>query len=54
MIEYLGRHGCKQCIRGKPIRFGYKVWCLNTSDGYLVSFDLYQGRTYEENEELFG
>ena len=57
MIEYFGRHGCKQCIRGKPIRFGYKVWCLNTGDGYLASFDLYQGQTYEgnkENEEMFG
>ena len=57
MIEYFGRHGCKQCIQGKPIRFGYKVWCLNTSEGYLASFDLYQGKTYEgnkENEELFG
>ena len=57
MIEYFGRHVCKQCIRGKPIRFGYKVWCLNTGDGYLASFDLYQGQTYEgnkENEEVFG
>ena len=38
MIEYFGRHGCKQCIRNKPIRFGYKAWCLNTDSGYLVSF----------------
>lgn len=57
MIEYFGKHGCKQCIRGKPIRFGYKAWCLNTDDGYLVSFDLYQGCTYEgnvQNEKTFG
>ena len=56
MIEYFGRHGCKQCIRGKPIRFDYKVWCLNTSDGYLATFDIYQGRSCEgndENEKLF-
>ncbi|XP_030765498.1 piggyBac transposable element-derived protein 3-like [Sitophilus oryzae] len=25
MIPYYGRHGCKQYIRGKPIRFGYKA-----------------------------
>ena len=43
LIEYYGKHGCKQCIRMKPIRFGYKAWCLNTDDGYLVTFDLYQG-----------
>lgn len=35
MIEY---YGCKQCIRMKPIRFGYKAWFLNTDDGYLVTF----------------
>ena len=57
MIEYFGRHGCKQFIRGKPIRFGYKVWCLNTDDGYLATFDFYQGRTFEgnpQNEEIYG
>ena len=26
MIPYFGRHGAKQFIRGKPIRFGFKVW----------------------------
>ena len=29
MIQYFDRHGCKQFIRGKPIRFGFKMWCLN-------------------------
>ncbi|KAJ4442767.1 hypothetical protein ANN_04359, partial [Periplaneta americana] len=27
MMPYYGRHGCKQLIKGKPIRFGYKFWC---------------------------
>ncbi|XP_064486109.1 piggyBac transposable element-derived protein 3-like [Ornithodoros turicata] len=57
MIAYYGRHGCKQFIRGKPIRFGYKVWCLNTPDGYLVDFDVYQGKNPHakpEYEEQFG
>ncbi len=43
MIPYYGRHGCKQFIRGKPIRFGYKVWCLNTSSGYMIQSEPYQG-----------
>lgn len=43
MIPYFGRHGLKQCIRGKPIRFGYKAWCHNQSLGYLLNFDVYQG-----------
>ena len=28
MIPYDGRHGIKHFIRGKPIQFGFKLWCL--------------------------
>lgn len=48
--------GCNQFIRGKPIRFGYKIWSLNTKDGYLVNFELYQGKNSKANtdyEQLF-
>ncbi|KAH9378757.1 hypothetical protein HPB48_017569 [Haemaphysalis longicornis] len=44
MIEYYGHHGCKQFIRGNPIRFVYKVWCLNSKNGYLANFEVYQGK----------
>lgn len=57
MVKYFGRHSCKQFIRGKPIRFGYKIWCLNTPSGYLVDFEMYQGnnpRRTIEYEKLFG
>ncbi|KAJ8934050.1 hypothetical protein NQ314_013611 [Rhamnusium bicolor] len=57
MIRYYGLHNCKQFIHVKPIRFGYKMWYLNTSDGYLVNFDLYQGKHPHGNESygaLFG
>lgn len=57
MVEYFGNHGCKQAIRDKPIRFGYKAFCHNTPSGYLISFNPYQGKTYkgdEEMEEKFG
>lgn len=43
MIPYYGRHGAKQFIRGKPIRFGYKMWALTTSLGYVLQFEPYQG-----------
>ncbi|XP_046806455.1 piggyBac transposable element-derived protein 3-like [Lucilia cuprina] len=33
MVPYFGRHSCKMFIRGKPIRFGYKFWCLCSSSG---------------------
>ena len=44
MIPHYGRHGCKQFIRGKPIRFGFKNWCLNSSSGYLIQCEPYQGQ----------
>lgn len=43
MIPYYGGHGAKQFIRGKPIRFGYKMWVLATPLGYCVQFEPYQG-----------
>lgn len=43
MIPYYGRHSTKQHIHGKPIRFGYKAWCLCTRFGYLVQAQLYEG-----------
>ncbi|KAJ6648805.1 PiggyBac transposable element-derived protein 3 [Pseudolycoriella hygida] len=52
MVEYFGRHGCKQAIRDKPIRFGYKIFCHNTPSGYLVAFDPYQGKTYQGDEDM--
>lgn len=43
MVPYFGRHGCKQFIRGKPIRWGYKFWVGTTRLGYIIFFDPYQG-----------
>lgn len=44
IVTFYGEHSCKQFIRGKPIRFGYKVSSLNGQNGYLISFDIYQGK----------
>ena len=44
MIPYFGKHGCKMFIRGKPIRWGFKVWCGTTKEGYLLWFSPYQGK----------
>ena len=52
MIAYFGRHGLKQAIRSKPIRFGFKAWAQNTPDGYLLAFDLYQGESVAKNGKL--
>ena len=36
MCEYYGRHGRKQFLRGKPISFGFKIWCGTTTLDCLV------------------
>ena len=43
MIPYFGRHGCKQFIRGKPIRYGFKLWVGATRLGYVNWMEPYQG-----------
>lgn len=49
MIPYYGKHYAKQFIRGKPIRFGFKMWALCSKYGYLHAFDMYMGKqSYEE------
>lgn len=47
MVPYYGHHGCKQFIRGKPIRYGYKLWTGTTSEGYVIWFEPYQGARSE-------
>ena len=52
LVEYFGKNSLKQHIIQKPIRFGYKIWCLNTPEGYLIAFDPYQGKCGQYDEEL--
>ena len=52
MVPYYGRHGYKQFIRNKPIRSGYKTWCLNAPLGYLVKFIPYKGKGSVTDKEL--
>lgn len=43
MIPYFGHHSSKQFIKGKPIRFGFKLWTLADPLGYVVQFEPYAG-----------
>ncbi|KAK9754738.1 Transposase IS4 [Popillia japonica] len=51
MIKYYGRNLCV-FIRGKPIRFGYKMWCLDSPSGYLINFGMYQAKIREEMKSM--
>ena len=43
MFPYFGKHGSKQYIHGKPIKFGYKMWVIATLGGYVIQFYPYHG-----------
>ena len=36
MVPYFGRHGCKQYMRNKPVKFGYKFWVAATPLKYAT------------------
>ena len=44
MVPYFGQHSAKMVMRGKPICFGFKIWCLCGSDGYPYNMKTYQGK----------
>lgn len=54
MVPYYGRHSSKMFIRGKPIRFGFKLWVLASDDGYPYNVMVYCGKNRaaegDENE----
>ncbi|KAK9729598.1 Transposase IS4 [Popillia japonica] len=35
MVPYFGSHFAKMFIKNKPVRFGFKIWCITSSDRYL-------------------
>jgi hypothetical protein len=39
-------------MQGKPVRFGFKIWCLCSSDGYLFNFIPYAGRNDSLDSEF--
>ena len=52
VITYFGRHGPKQFLRGKPICFDYKMWCLCDRLGYLIQCEPYHGACGIYDKEL--
>lgn len=52
MVPYFGRHNCKMFIRGKPIRFGFKFWCMCSDDGYLYEAIPYAGISTTYNKQI--
>ena len=53
MVPYRGLHSAKQYIKGKPVKFGYKLSMLCSSDGYPFNFEIYRGKD-ESRTNLLG
>lgn len=53
MVRYFGRHPAKQFIKGKPIRFGFKLWSCCSADGFCYNLDPYAGAC-SENDPNYG
>ncbi|GBN66032.1 PiggyBac transposable element-derived protein 3 [Araneus ventricosus] len=51
MMRYFGRHGCKMCMKEKPVKFGYRLWILSSFDGYPFYIILYQEAHKENGSE---
>ena len=52
MVAYYGQHRDKQYISGKPVRFGFKLWTICTSDGFLHHVKPYCG-SHTKISDLF-
>ena len=52
MEPYYGRHGCKQYIQNKPVKFGYKLWVAATPLGYGIQFYPYAGKDDNYNKDI--
>ena len=44
MVPYFGKHGSKQDIHDKSIKFGFKLWVMATPLGYCIQFCPYAGK----------
>ncbi|CAK1582657.1 unnamed protein product [Parnassius mnemosyne] len=47
MIKFKGRSVLKQYLPMKPIKRGYKLWCLADQRGYIKKIQIYQGKDEE-------
>nr|CAI5851117.1 unnamed protein product [Callosobruchus analis] len=55
MIAFKGRSAIKQFMPMKPVKRGYKVWCLADSQtGYICKFDIYTGKSADAEKGSYG
>ena len=55
MIKFKGHNILRQYVKGKPVQWGFKLWCrCDAVTGYLFQFDLYTGKKVGYTEHGLG
>lgn len=55
MIKFKGQNAMKQYVKGKPVKWGFKMWCrCDSKSGYLFECDLYTGKKCSKPEHGLG
>jgi len=54
MVKFTGRNSNKQYMPKKPIKRGFKIWCLVDKHGYLWNFEIYTGKVGDSVENQLG
>jgi len=54
MVPYIGRHSINTFNSGKPIRFGYKLWCLCGPGGFPYHMKIYTGKDEQDSSQPMG
>ena len=55
MIKFKGHNIMKQYVKGKPVKWGFKMWCrCDAKSGYLFEFDMYTGKKMDSNGHGLG
>lgn len=52
MIKFKGRSTIKQYNPMKPIKRGYKLWCIADQKGYILKYSVYQGKNETLEQEF--
>lgn len=54
MIKFKGRSSLKQYNPMKPIKRGFKLWCLADDQGYVHKFEVYTGKNDDNKKKELG
>ena len=52
MLPYFGKHSAKMFMRSKPVKFGYKLWVICSSNGYPYFLTIYTGRNEKTKDAI--